>query len=281
MAKIYGRMGHGGKDSGAVGPNRTEANDNLQYGTAVMNKLKTMGHTVKVSRTNDTYRSLGSITNEANLWGADLFLDFHRNDYDAQANGASAHIAPKASAKSKELAKAITAAVIPFGFKDRSGGKGYVVQEKNNYTVTHTTMPAVILEIGFIKNMHDNNIFDSQRDAITTAIANAVNKVAGGSAQPAPTPPTPPPASTVPELKAVLKKGAKNDKAQTKQLQERLIKHKAYSGKVDGIFGSGTDKGVRAFQQARINEGRDVGCRYNGNKPDGKVGINTWAILWE
>ena len=190
MAKIYGRMGHGGKDSGATGPGRTEANDNLKYGTMVMNKLAALGHQVKVSRVNDTYRSLGDITNEANLWGADLFVDWHRNDYDEKANGASMHIAPKASQRSKELAKAMTAAVLPFGFTDRARGKGYIVQEKNNYTVTHTTMPAVISELGFIKNAHDNQIFDSQLDAITTALAKAIDSIARGANAPAPTPPT-------------------------------------------------------------------------------------------
>lgn len=287
--KIYGRMGHGGKDSGAVGPNRTEANDNLQYGTAVMNKLAALGHTVKVSRTNDTYRSLSDIVNEANLWGADLFLDFHRNDYDEKANGASMHVAPKASQKSKELAKAMTEAVLPFGFKDRSSGRGYVVQEKNNYTVAHTTMPAVIVELGFIKNVHDNTIFDTQRVALTSAIADAVSAVAGGSVSPSPS--TPAPAPSVPALvdangkPVVLKRGSK-EKELVKHAQRCLNKHRAYRsnggiGKVDGDFGEETEKAVNAFQAARIKEGRDVGCGYNGNKPDGKVGVKTWAILWE
>lgn len=78
----------------------------------------------------------------------------------------------------------------------------------------------------------------------------------------------------------VLKKGS-TQTALVKQLQERLIRHKAYSGKVDGDFAGLTDTGVRAFQTARIKEGRDVGCKYNNNKADGKVGGKTWAILWE
>ena len=66
-----------------------------------------------------------------------------------------------------------------------------------------------------------------------------------------------------------------------RQLQERLKAHLADPGKIDGEFGDKTRDAVIAFQQARINEGRDVGCRYNGNKPDGKCGELTWAILWE
>ena len=68
---------------------------------------------------------------------------------------------------------------------------------------------------------------------------------------------------------------------EVRQAQERLNHHKANAGKVDGAFGTNTYNAVVRFQQVRIGEGRDVGCRYNGNKPDGKIGDNTWAILWE
>ncbi|MEA5003909.1 MAG: N-acetylmuramoyl-L-alanine amidase, partial [Christensenella sp.] len=66
-----------------------------------------------------------------------------------------------------------------------------------------------------------------------------------------------------------------------KMAQKRLDKHLVDVGGIDGVFGTNTEKGVRAFQAARIREGRDVGCAYNGNKPDGRIGKKTWAILWE
>lgn len=58
-------------------------------------------------------------------------------------------------------------------------------------------------------------------------------------------------------------------------VQERLKRHNALSGKVDGIFGSGTRAGVLAFQKARVAEGRDTGG------VDGVVGPKTAAILAE
>ncbi len=90
---------------------------------------------------------------------------------------------------------------------------------------------------------------------------------------------SPGPSADVPELTRILKRGCKGE--DVRMLQERLHYHKANAGKADGVFGSQTEEAVKAFQAARINEGRDVGCRYNGNKPDGKVGDNTWGILWE
>ncbi len=87
------------------------------------------------------------------------------------------------------------------------------------------------------------------------------------------------PAASIPKLNRVLKYGCKGD--DVRMMQERLNAHKANVGKADGEFGDKTRRGLHAFQQARINEGRDVGCGYNGNKPDDKCGELTWAMLWE
>lgn len=63
--------------------------------------------------------------------------------------------------------------------------------------------------------------------------------------------------------------------------QQRLDHHLVDTGGIDGIFGPKTMAAVQKFQAARIAEGRDVGCAYCGNKPDGKVGPKTAAILAE
>lgn len=66
-------------------------------------------------------------------------------------------------------------------------------------------------------------------------------------------------------------------------LQIRLDRHHADPKGVDGVFGPNTEAAVIRFQQARINEGRDIGGPIvNGRQqPDGKVGIKTAAILAE
>ena len=90
------------------------------------------------------------------------------------------------------------------------------------------------------------------------------------------------PSVNVPELNRILKLTSPMMRGDdVRMLQERLKAHLADPGKIDGVFGENTKSAVIAFQQARINEGRDVGCGYNGNKPDGKVGDLTWGILWE
>ena len=64
---------------------------------------------------------------------------------------------------------------------------------------------------------------------------------------------------------AVLKKGSKGDEVVT--LQKKLKQWGYYSGAVDGIFGSGTQKAVEYFQ------------RKNGLTADGVVGAKTAAAL--
>lgn len=84
------------------------------------------------------------------------------------------------------------------------------------------------------------------------------------------------PAASIPELKRNLKlTDPMMSGDDVRQAQERLEKHLAQPGKIDGVFGNSTKEAVIRFQQARKNEGRDIG------EVDGVIGPKTWAILWE
>lgn len=272
MSKIYINPGHGGSDSGAVGVGgRQEKDDALRYASAVADKLKAAGHTVELERNADYLINVKDIAKNANLWGADLFIAFHRNA--GGGAGAECLIVTGASATSREMAQAVQSALVGVGFRDR----GVKVQDRNTYVLSHTTMPATTIECGFIDNAGDNALFDSKFNEIVQGITDAILSIAGDVVPNTATPPSP--SANVPELTRVLKRGCKGDDVM--QAQERLNHHKANAGKVDGVFGTNTYNAVLRFQQARINEGRDVGCRYNDNKPDGKIGELTWAILHE
>lgn len=270
--KIYINPGHGGADSGAVGiGGRQEKDDALRYASVVADKLKAAGHTVELERNADYLINVKDIAKNANLWGADLFIAFHRNA--GGGDGAECLIVTGASATSREMAQAIQGALVGVGFRDR----GVKVQDRNTYVLSHTTMPATTIECGFVDNAGDNVLFDSKFNEIVQGITDAILSIAGDVVPNTATPPSP--SANVPELTRVLKRGCKGDDVM--QAQERLNHHKANAGKVDGVFGTNTYNAVLRFQQARINEGRDVGCRYNDNKPDGKIGELTWAILHE
>lgn len=361
MSKIYINPGHGGTDSGAVGVGgRQEKNDALRYASAVAEKLRAAGHDVKLERDGDYLINVKDIAERANAWGADYFIAFHRNS--GGGTGAECLIVSSASAKSREMAQAIQNALVAVGFKNR----GVKVQDKNTYVLSHTTMPAVTIECGFIDNAGDNALFDSKQGEIVQGITDAILSIAGGVAQ---NPTTPPAQPTYTKksftLDHVVKKGSKeavvgsiqnNLKAMgydigtagpngdgidnnfgtktdaavrdvqknggvtvdgqvgknttpllggtwaeksasaasipaltrnlkltspmmrgddVRQAQERLEKHLAQPGKIDGVFGNSTKEAVMRFQQARKNEGRDIGA------VDGVIGPKTWAILWE
>lgn len=275
MSKIYINPGHGGTDSGAVGVGgRQEKADNLIYASAVAEKLRAAGHDVKLERDGDYLINVKDIAAKANAWGADYFIAFHRNS--GGGTGAECLIVSSASQKSREMAQVIQNALVAVGFENR----GVKVQDKNTYVLSHTTMPATTIECGFVDSQTDNALFDSKQGEIVQGITDAILSIAGGVA---PNPVTPPaPSTNTPELDRVLKRTSPMMTGDdVRQLQERLKAHLADPGKIDGEFGDKTKDAVIAFQQARINEGRDVGCRYNGNKPDGKVGELTWGILWE
>lgn len=268
MSKIYINPGH----SGAVGiGGRQEKDDALRYASAVADKLKAAGHTVELERNADYLINVKDIAKNANLWGADLFIAFHRNA--GGGEGAECLIVTGASATSREMAQVIQSALVGVGFRDR----GVKVQDRNTYVLSHTTMPATTIECGFVDNAGDNALFDSKFNEIVQGIAAAILSIAGGVVPNTVTPPSP--SANVPELNRVLKYGCKG--GDVRMMQERLNAHKANVGKADGEFGDKTRRGLHAFQQARIHEGRDVGCRYNGNKPDGKCGELTWTILHE
>ena len=280
MSKIYINPGHGGTDSGAVGVGgRQEKADNLRYASAVAEKLRAAGHDVKLERDSDVLINVKDIAKNANHWGADLFVAFHRNASDGKGHGVECLVVPNASQTSHRMAKAIAAKLGGVGFEMRHGN-GVKIQNTNVHVLSHTTMPATTIECGFIDNAGDNALFDSKQGEIVQGITDAILSIAGGVA---PNPTTPPAASSnVPELGRVLKLTSPLMRGDdVRQLQERLKAHLADPGKIDAKFGDKTKDAVIAFQQARINEGRDVGCRYNGNKPDGKVGELTWGILWE
>lgn len=81
------------------------------------------------------------------------------------------------------------------------------------------------------------------------------------------------PSQNAPTLTRNLSNGTRGE--DVRKAQERLEKHLAQLGKIDGIFGERTEAAVKRFQQARKNEGRDIGA------VDGIIGPKTWAILWE
>jgi len=98
---------------------------------------------------------LATRTNNANTWGADFYLSVHHN---AGANGTSAggivvYVHPNASNESKKWQAALYDALI-----EHTGLKGNRTTPKSTsdlYVLRKSTMPAVLLELGFMDSKTD------------------------------------------------------------------------------------------------------------------------------
>ena len=78
MAKVYISVGHGGKDSGAVG-HLVEKSVNLTMALACRNILVEHGVEVKMSRMIDEDDPLTATIKEVNAYKPDLAVDVHNN----------------------------------------------------------------------------------------------------------------------------------------------------------------------------------------------------------
>lgn len=169
MARLCFDYGHGGADSGACYKGRKESNDVLSLGKAVAAEVRRHGITVDETRTSDATVSLNDRSNFENRNAYDYFISFHRNAYKPQkANGAETYTYLSASTKAKALAEKIQAGLVSIGFINRG------VKTANYYVLRETRCPAVLIEMGFIDNSSDNDLFDSKRNEIVKAIAKAI-----------------------------------------------------------------------------------------------------------
>lgn len=165
--------GHGGFEPGAVYQDRKEKDDNLAMTLAVGDVLSERGYDVVYTRTTDIYESPFEKATEANVSGADLFISIHRNAFPVPntASGVESLVFDKSGIK-YEIAKSIDEELAKLGFTDLG------VKERPELTVLRrTTMPAVLVEVGFIDSDEDNALFDERFDEIAVAIADGITNV--------------------------------------------------------------------------------------------------------
>jgi N-acetylmuramoyl-L-alanine amidase len=77
--KVYLDPGHGGTDPGAVANGLREKNLTLDIAQRTKDILDRHGYQTRMSRTSDVTRSLEYRVNDANSWGASIFVSIHVN----------------------------------------------------------------------------------------------------------------------------------------------------------------------------------------------------------
>lgn len=164
--------GHGGFDNGASYQGRKEKDDNLRLTLAVGEKLEEAGYNVLYTRTEDRYDSPFEKAQIANRSGADYFISFHRNSaVNPNTYSGTQALVYEAGTEAERLGKTINQELVDFGFNDLG-----VVERPGLVVLKRTQMPAVLMEVGFINNDKDNQMFDERFDEMVNAIVTGVEK---------------------------------------------------------------------------------------------------------
>jgi len=145
--------GHGGTDPGAVANGVEEKNVNLEIALKVAKLLEEDGARVVLTRNGDYYVSLSDRVRIANSADCDIFISIHANAAsDTSASGfevyhyyGSTRGNLLATYVDEEIAKEIP-------LKNRG------VKEAGFYVIKYTTMPAILIETGFVTNTNDVSI---------------------------------------------------------------------------------------------------------------------------
>jgi N-acetylmuramoyl-L-alanine amidase len=155
--------GHGGKDSGAISiTNKMEKTFTLAMATKVYELLqKEPLIEPLMTRSDDTFVELDDRVAFANTNDADLFLSIHGNKYTPSTSGTETYYYRD---ESLDFAKTIHKHLIPAaGLPDRG------IRQEPFRVVKGTTMPAVLVEVGYLSNKNDEQkMFD---DAFQNQVA--------------------------------------------------------------------------------------------------------------
>lgn len=165
--------GHGGTDPGApTYSHRHEKEFTLAVALKV-NRLLEKEPLIQpyLTRSDDTYITLQGRVEAANNMKADLFISIHGNRIDKpQVSGTETYYSRiESKAFAEVVHRHITEAA---GFPDRK------VKQADFYVIKHTTMPAVLAEIGFLSNKNDEAqmMTDSFQEKLAEAIVAAIKQ---------------------------------------------------------------------------------------------------------
>lgn len=158
--------GHGGSDPGAIGPNKTqEKTITLAISKKVQSLLEKAGAKVVMTRQTDVdvYGPDASATDElqartkiGNANHADVFVSIHINAFSNPTVGGIATYYNQKTGYDAMLAQSIQDNLGNVGsFQDRG------INAAGFYVIKRTTMPAVLMELGFISNPEEEKMLNT------------------------------------------------------------------------------------------------------------------------
>ncbi|HSB21419.1 MAG TPA: N-acetylmuramoyl-L-alanine amidase [Anaeromyxobacteraceae bacterium] len=219
--RIIVDAGHGGHDSGAIGPTRVREKDvTLAVARRLARRLRSMGYEVLLTRNDDRYLALEERTAFANAHRGDLFVSIHANAHPrrdrrgtetfvlnvaddryarrlaARENGALADDAPEgievrhilsdldarwSTEASRRLARQVQRELVS-GIRQEAGAvRDLGVKSALFYVLLGARMPAVLVETAFISNRAEERRLKDPR--FQEAVAEAIARGVGSFAR--------------------------------------------------------------------------------------------------
>ena len=176
--KIGIDMGHtlSGEGTGSQGCGYKEQNLTRELGKIVIEMLKKEGHTIydcTVDKSSNNAQQLIDRVNKANKQPLDLFVSIHFNACvnDEKGNGVTTGtevLLYSTSSKAKPYAERIVKKIANVGLKNRG------VKTHNAYVLKHTKAPALLIEICFIDDRDDMNVYLENPRKVAKAIVEGI-----------------------------------------------------------------------------------------------------------
>lgn len=174
--------GHGGKDPGARSSlGQLEKEHNLEVSLKIREALESAGYNVILTRDKDEWVELLDRPAMANNEGADLFISLHANaNPKTTVRGLEVLYCPAYDCELKSVdqypfAKAVYDNIIKLTGRDFGRG---IVKGPSYIVVNRTSMPAIILETGYLTNPEENSLIWTReyQSHIVEGLVNGINE---------------------------------------------------------------------------------------------------------
>ncbi|MGB3366271.1 MAG: N-acetylmuramoyl-L-alanine amidase [Acidaminobacteraceae bacterium] len=167
--------GHGGSDSGAVGANSLEKDLALDMSRQLRKKFESLGFKVYMTRETDKRVSLQERTIVANKLQATVFVSIHMNSFTrTDVEGLEVLYSPNGNLNNIGLAANAHKYLIS-SLKPRDRG---LVERPNLYVLRTSDMPSILVELGFVSNLNEEQklMDEKYREKAADAIAKGVKE---------------------------------------------------------------------------------------------------------
>jgi N-acetylmuramoyl-L-alanine amidase len=169
--------GHGGSDNGAYYGGIAEKTINLNIAKKVKGILEKYDIKVYMTRTSDVTTSLASRTSLANSVNSDLYISIHSNAI-ANSRIKGTEILYKQNSlvqdgvSNKILAQSLSNSVSEYAGTYKRG----LINRTNLYVLNRTTMPAALVEVGYMTNSSELKNLKSEtfRSKVAEGIADGI-----------------------------------------------------------------------------------------------------------